>query len=184
MRERSYDKGRVLRAAKQWPHCRPLLSDASMAHGARHFRTLFDPTSSQLMRGASRWLVCASMLLPAGCSGVQSALDPAGREAEQIAHLFWWMVAGAFVIWVAVIGLALYCARARAESFSRRWASLAIIGGGAVVPTIVLAILLVFGLGMLPRLVAPAPAGSLQIAVSGELWWWRVRYQTSGGEPV
>jgi len=139
---------------------------------------------AHLMRGRIRCLSCAGVLLLAGCSGVQSALDPAGREAERIAHLFWWMVAGAVVIWLAVIGLALYCARARPESFSRRWASLSIIGGGAVVPTVVLAILLVFGLAMLPGLVAPAPAGSLQIAVSGELWWWRVRYQTPGGETV
>src|SRR5688500_19703576 len=97
-----------------------------------------------------RSITAASALWLAGCTGVQSALDPAGREAERIANLFWWMAAGAVVIWVAVVGLALYCARARSESFSRRWASWAIIGGGAAVPTAVLAILLIFGLALLP----------------------------------
>src|SRR5687767_11987369 len=71
-------------------------------------------------RGRIRCLPCAGVLLSAGCSGVQSALDPAGREAERIAALFWWMAAGAAVVWLGVIGLALYCVRARPESFSRR----------------------------------------------------------------
>jgi cytochrome c oxidase subunit 2 len=139
---------------------------------------------ARLMRGRIRCLWYAGVLLSAGCSGVPSAVDPAGREAERIAALFWWMVAGAAVVWLGVIGLALYCVRARPESFSRRRARLIIVGGGAVVPTVVLAILLAFGLAMLPGLIAPAPAGSLKIEVDGELWWWRVRYQSPSGEPV
>ncbi len=62
--------------------------------------------------------------------------------------------------------------------------NLIIVGGGVVVPTLVLAVLLIFGLAMLPGLVAPAPAGSLIISVDGELWWWRVRYPSSTGEGV
>lgn len=136
------------------------------------------------MRGAGQWFLWASVLWLAGCSGIQSALDPASLEADRIATLFWWMVAGAGVIWLAVMALAVYCVRARPESFSQRRANLIIIGGGAVVPTVVLAVLLVFGLAMLPSLVAPAPAGSLTIAVDGELWWWRVRYPASDGVGV
>ena len=136
------------------------------------------------MRGVLRCVLCASVFLPAGCSGVQSALDPAGREAERIAALFWWMVAGAVVVWLGVVALAFYCMQAPPESFSRRRQQLVIVGGGAVVPTVVLGMLLVFGLGMLPSLVAPAPAGSLKIVVAGEMWWWRVRYEQPGGEPV
>lgn len=130
------------------------------------------------------WCLGWGVLWLIGCSGNQSALDPAGREAAGIATLFWWMTVGAAVIWIGVIGLALYFSNASAESFSRRRASILIVGGGAVVPTIVLAILLVFGLAMLPGLVAPAPEGSLKIAVSGELWWWRVRYESASGQPV
>ena len=139
--------------------------------------------SSFRRRGNICWLGLGVLWLM-GCSGVQSALDPAGREAERIASLFWWMVVGAAVIWLGVIGLTFYCVRAPAESFSRRRASVLIIGGGAVVPTVVLGVLLIFGLAMLPGLVAPAPEGSLKIAVSGELWWWRVRYQSASGEPI
>ena len=135
------------------------------------------------MHGVIRCL-CAGVLLSAGCSGVQSALDPAGREAERIAELFWWMVAGGGVIWLGVVVLMVYCVRARPESFNRRRERLMIVGGGVVVPTVVLTVLLVFGLAMLPGLIAPAPAGSLKIAVDGELWWWRVRYEQPGGEQV
>ena len=39
------------------------------------------------------------------CSGIQSALDPAGAEAEDVATLFWVMVAGGAAIWLLVIGL-------------------------------------------------------------------------------
>ena len=66
----------------------------------------------------------------------------------------------------------------------RRDARLFIVGGGVIFPTIVLAGLLTYGLALLPDLVAPAPTGSLKIAVSGEQWWWRVRYLPPGGEAV
>jgi cytochrome c oxidase subunit 2 len=37
---------------------------------------------------------------------------------------------------------------------------------------------------MLPDLLAPAPEGSLRIAVTGEQWWWRVQYLPPGSAPV
>jgi cytochrome c oxidase subunit II len=37
--------------------------------------------------------------------GVQSALDPAGRAAERMAGLFWWMTFGSTVVWLGVIAL-------------------------------------------------------------------------------
>jgi cytochrome c oxidase subunit 2 len=122
-------------------------------------------------------------MLP-GCDGPQSALDPAGRGAEQIADLLWWMTVGGVVIWLAVIGLALYTLRLEREPHSLRGARLLIVGGGVVFPTLILTVLLAYGLALLPGLVAPAPAGSLKVAVSGEQWWWRVRYFLPGGETV
>lgn len=136
-------------------------------------------------------LVCSSAVWLAGCAslsdswlvGQQSALDPAGREAQRIAELFWWMVAGAAIVWIAVAGLTIYAARRRTASISERQARLYIIGGGALFPTLVLAGLLTYGLAMLPELLAPAPEGSLKIKVIGEQWWWRVRYPLpEGGE--
>lgn len=119
----------------------------------------------------------------AGCQGEQSTLDPAGRGAEDIAELFGWLVGGAVVVWVVVIGLTVYGVSGRSGPHSRRL-GLLVIGGGVVVPTVVLAVYLVYGLALLPDLLRPAPEGSLRIAVSGEQWWWRVRYPLPGGGEV
>lgn len=130
---------------------------------------------------------CRSLLFIvalAGCAGPQSTLDPAGRGAEQIAEIFWWMTAGGVVIWLVTIGLAIYAARSRPQTDIRRLSNYLIVTGGAVVPTLVLTALLIYGLAPLPALLEPAPDGSLRIEVSGEQWWWRIRYHPAAGEPV
>jgi cytochrome c oxidase subunit 2 len=91
------------------------------------------------------------------------------------------MAAGAALIWVVVVGLAIYVIRIRPESHGRGMTSWLIIGGGAVLPTLALAVLLTYGLAMLPELVAPPTGEHVAIAVSGEQWWWRVRYRLSCG---
>jgi cytochrome c oxidase subunit II len=123
-------------------------------------------------------------LILTACDGPQSALEPAGRAAERIANLFWSMTAGAALAWIAVIILALYAVRVPPESHTPRRADFLIIGGGAVVPTIVIAVLVIYGLAPIPVLLAPAPEGSLRVTVSGEQWWWRVQYHAAGGDVV
>src|SRR5687767_5511526 len=39
--------------------------------------------------GRTRWLFWAYTLPLAGCGGAQSTLEPAGRDAQRIADLFW-----------------------------------------------------------------------------------------------
>ena len=129
------------------------------------------------------WLSCA-LAMTAGCAGAQSSLAPASRDADQIAALFWWMTTGALFVWVAVIALAFYVVRVPPERWSRRRSRLLIAGSGAIGPAIVLAILLVYGLRLLPSLVARVPEGGLTIVVEGEQWWWRVRYLAPGRDPV
>jgi cytochrome c oxidase subunit 2 len=123
------------------------------------------------------WLLTA-------CDGSQSALAPAGRGAERIAELFWWMTTGSVVIWLGVVGLTAYAIRSTAELSRPRVMRLLIVGGGFVFPTVVLAGLLVLGLSMLRPLLAAPPQNALRVAVTGEQWWWRVRYFTAAGEAV
>lgn len=133
-----------------------------------------------------------SLLFPlallAGCDGPQSALEPAGEQAESLARIFWWMSGGALAIWLLVVVIAARAAFRPAhgdEAERLRKATRLIIYGGMVIPTVVLAGLLVYGLALLPRMLAPAPRGSLQVAVEGRQWWWRVRYlPPAGGEPI
>ena len=124
----------------------------------------------------------------AGCGGLarlgrgpQSALAPAGRDAERIADLFAVMTVGAALVWIAVVGLTLYASRRRTQVHPERHANALILGGGVVFPVIVLTALLVYGLAPLPDVLALPPPGRLTIAVTGEQWWWRVRYQPPGG---
>ena len=91
------------------------------------------------------------------------------------------MAAGAVVIWIAVVGLAIYAIRLKDEPHSRRGTALLIIGGGALVPTLVLGGLLAYGLSMIPDLLGSGKSGSVKIIVSGEQWWWRVGYLTPEG---
>ena len=129
--------------------------------------------------------VLAAAVLASACDGVQSTLAPSGEGAERIAALFWWMTGGALVIWVFVIVLAVYYARRATRGRNPRRDRWLILGGGVAFPTVTLTILLAFGLAMIPETVARAPQGSLTIAVTGEQWWWRVRYlRPAGGEVI
>lgn len=127
--------------------------------------------------------VVAATVLLTGCSGAQSALAPAGRSAEDLADLFWWMTAGTVVVWIGVAALTIYAIRVQPDEGKRRRAAL-IIGGGAIVPTIVLTLLLIYGFRLMPRMLDPVPAGTLRIMVSGEQWWWRIRYHPPDAEPI
>jgi cytochrome c oxidase subunit 2 len=128
--------------------------------------------------------LAAAVVSASGCSGVQSALAPAGREAERIASLFWWMTGASFVIWLFVVSLAVYYARRSRAEKNRRRDQWLIFGGGVVFPGVTLTLLLIYGLALIPPTVERAPEGSLQVAVTGEQWWWRVRYIRPEGEQI
>lgn len=119
-------------------------------------------------------------LLP-GRTGEQSALEPAGPVASELAGLFWGMTLGATAIWLAVVGLALYATYFAKRPLSERGKRWLVIGGGVVFPTVVLSGLLVYGLSLLPRLLEKAPEGTLRVGVTAHQWWWRVEYPGADG---
>jgi cytochrome c oxidase subunit 2 len=112
---------------------------------------------------------------------IQSALDVAGRDAERIADLFTVMMAGALVIWIAVVAAAVYAMQSRRDTHTEREANLFVLGGGVIFPTVALAALLIYGLPVLPQVMALAPENALRIQVTGKQWWWRVEYMTPDG---
>ncbi|MFD1343115.1 cytochrome c oxidase subunit II [Litorisediminicola beolgyonensis] len=116
----------------------------------------------------------------AACGGPQSVLDPAGRDAGVLADLFWVMLIGAVILWVAMNGLVIYVTRISPRQFSHRSAETLIIGGGIVFPTVVLAALLSYALSEMPR--QREPGEGLTVRVVGESWWWRVAYTPDGAE--
>jgi cytochrome c oxidase subunit II len=131
--------------------------------------------------------LCAAAMTAAACSGLstwlgggsQSALFPAGRDAEHIDVLFRIMTAGALLIWLAVVAIAVYSIRV-GQSHSQRAANLLILGGGVAAPTVVLGALIVYGMPLVPSVLS-LPEGGLSIRVTAKQWWWRFEYLTPSG---
>ena len=119
-------------------------------------------------------------VLLTACDGPQSALAPGGRDAAVLSGLFWVMLAGAVVLWLAINGLMFYITRVNISHMSPRLAEGIIIGGGILFPTVVLAGLLSYGLSIMPD--QRAPGEGLRIRVTGEQWWWRVEYWPEGAD--
>jgi cytochrome c oxidase subunit 2 len=127
---------------------------------------------------------CAAAGLLGGCDGPQSALATAGDRADEVATLFWVMTIGGGIIWLAVVGLSIYAIWSPRRHANPKIGRRLIVVGGVIFPSIVLIVLLAYSLEMLPRTLARGPENSVRIRVSGEQWWWRVRYALPDGTPV
>lgn len=136
----------------------------------------------QTGRAPSGGVALAGLWSLSGCVERQSTLHPAGREAAEVAELFWIMTAGGAVIWTVVMGITLYAVLGRRRPATERFADRFILAGGVVFPTVVLAALLTVGLTLLPgwREVPP----DLRVHVEAEQFWWRVSYERAGGGRV
>ncbi|WP_421590408.1 cytochrome c oxidase subunit II [Shinella sp. M27] len=128
------------------------------------------------------------LLVPlTGCSGVQSALAPAGEEAAAIYQLLLVMVIGAVLVWLAVVGLLLHAARRRKAPWTEEQAGRLILFGGVAFPVVMLLALLAHAVWLMPVIrpwftqQAPQPE---MIEVTGEQFWWRIRYPAVDGMPA
>jgi cytochrome c oxidase subunit 2 len=129
-----------------------------------------------------RSLLCCAALLVAGCAGIQSTFSAFGGEAQATRVLALTMFAAAAVIWVGVLALAVHAVRAPAGRLDHAGGNRMILWLGAVGPTVLLALLLIASLPNMRALTA-GPR-DLTIAVDGEQFWWRVRYQPADREPI
>lgn len=134
-----------------------------------------------------KWTTLAlSVPLLTACGGPLSTLDPASPMARQVANVWWGMFAFATLVLVAVSVIWIY-ALARnprqttdeqAIRVNRRW----VIGGGIVLPSVSIIVLLIFGIptgrGMMPLPVEGEQP--LKVEVTGHQWWWEVHYPDSG----
>ena len=122
------------------------------------------------------------LLLLAGCDGVQSAFTANGPDAAAVLRLTWILFIGGGAILTLVVALTAYAVLAPPER--RRWLSSPgfVIGGGIVFPVVTLSLLLVYGLLLTGRGRA-GNAAPLRIEITGEQYWWRVRYASEGDRP-
>ena len=92
----------------------------------------------------SEWALLACLLAVAGCDGPQSVLAPHGPAARDIVQLWWIMAGGAVLIWLFVIGCAVYATRIRPRAHEDFAGTAFIVGGGVVLPVFVLSPLLIY----------------------------------------
>ena len=93
------------------------------------------------------------------------------------------MVVGGALIWCIVMGVAIYAVLGSKRPRSERFADRFILLGGVAFPTISLALLLIFGLALLPSW-AEANRAELRVHVTAEQFWWRIGYEQGDGSIV
>ncbi|WP_367171512.1 cytochrome c oxidase subunit II [Halomonas sp.] len=150
------------------------------------------PPRRARLEGAGGALAVALTMGLAGCSGSHSILAPAGPAARDVAWLWWGMLIGFGLVFLAVVGLwlAAFRPRDRAEpgpGQERRLGLGWILGGGILLPGVSILVLLAFGVPTGQRLLPlPLPGGEAPrvIEVTGHQWWWEVRYPDEAGEVV
>jgi cytochrome c oxidase subunit II len=141
-----------------------------------------------LNRGRLAAVLVPLALLVAGCDEKQNALAPKSHQAQDIASLFWWMMAIAFVGLAVVVALLLLAWKRSGRRGAggdtegpkpgERLGWYVVVIGGVVVPIVLIsALFVVSNLFVIKTTEAPAAnATKRTILVIGHQWWWEVRY--------
>src|SRR5688500_7893526 len=109
--ERAHAEGRT--AGAQRPHGVGSVAGAVVAGGAS--RAEDERAAGGRVRRSGAILMAPALGL-AACSGVQSALDPAGIQAERVEGLWWFMLVIASVVFALVVAAMMYAVSGRAQA--------------------------------------------------------------------
>jgi cytochrome c oxidase subunit 2 len=117
---------------------------------------------------------------PVACGGDASTLDPAGPYAARIAELAWLMTAMSVAV-VAIVAVLLGIAivrRSRPEIWreGRISDSALIVGGGILLPALVLPVLWAVTLRDMRALTDVSSPAAVTIEITAHQWWYEVRY--------
>ena len=112
---------------------------------------------------------------------LQSALHPAGPDAAVIAQLTWVLFIGGTLLFIGVMVLCAMSLRGGRPVRPMVW----IVGGGVLLPLVLLSALLVFGTWRSAQLSKPTSQHAIKISVIARMWWWEVRYtDPAGGQDI
>jgi cytochrome c oxidase subunit II len=120
-----------------------------------------------------------------GCAGIQSALVPRGTEAQEIDALFWTVTGVSAAVTILVVIVTAIALRGP-EGWRRVLATdRMVVGGGIVLPVVVLSILLVYGLLVMQAGAARSrDAEGPGVTITGKRWWWQVVYEGRDGREI
>lgn len=107
----------------------------------------------------------------------QSVLHPAGPDAAIITQLSWILFIGGTVLFIGVMVLCVLSLRRGEKIRPMYW----LLGGGVLLPLVLLSALLVFGTWRTVQLSQPSSQHAVKIAVIGHMWWWEIRYSHPDG---
>ncbi|MBP0582570.1 cytochrome c oxidase subunit II [Labrys sp. LIt4] len=134
---------------------------------------------------ASAAFATACLLCLQGCAGWQSALDPKGPAANELAWLIWFFTGLCTLVWVllmvTLIAPLLMRQRGGTEPLAldigaeRR--KLRMVGAATGLTAMILIGLTVLSFFANRTLAAIGSDAALTIRVTGHQWWWEVRYE-------
>ena len=125
-------------------------------------------------------IVTVTAAAAAGCSGVQTALNPAGPQAARIATLTWGFIAlctFVYLIVMAALIWALVRRRVASDASPETERRLGFAVAGAVAVTVVTLVVLAISSEVSGRgLLVPSGPGAVTVDVIGHQWWWEFQY--------
>ncbi len=126
---------------------------------------------------ATFWLLFLS-----GCAGEQSTYTAAGVEAASTLTLYYWLFACVIVVWLLLAGIFVYATRVRPKIHSEKGASIFVIVGGIVLPTLALTVIAIVGIILMTQ--HRGQEAVRDIRVTGEQYWWRFEYLDHEGKVI
>ncbi|HEX2152541.1 MAG TPA: cytochrome c oxidase subunit II [Acidimicrobiia bacterium] len=115
------------------------------------------------------------------------SFDPQGPVAETMADLWWFMLVLGTAVFILVMALLIWGLSRRRPPTDERPSNESprsydwwVLGGGVVLPVVIL--IVVFGATVLAMTDTPEeiPANALVIELVGHQWWWEVHYPDAG----
>ncbi len=121
----------------------------------------------------------ALALCCSGCSGWQSALDPAGLPAFNLRHLMLSIMLACAIVWAAVVAVLAFALWRRPSVQPERAARerrMTIVVSAALAATVLIISAFTAASFFTTRALATAEKHALVIRVRGFQWWWEVNY--------
>jgi cytochrome c oxidase subunit 2 len=118
-------------------------------------------------------------LLLSSCTTAPAVIAPQGPAAAEISKLWWlsfWIATAVFIVVIGLLLYALFRPRTEPTSINTARDKWLIIGGGIVVPVIILVSVYLITLNSMVALAEPNQPEPLVIQVEGHQWWWEVHY--------